>query len=527
MSLRFVLRLLVACCLLGVIVPGLLGLTYTDRLAARPSHYLVSVVDRAVFPANLRRPRRVALVVIDGLGHEEARPMRSLARMREHGQCRLMDVGSLPLSRPVYGAMSTGVEQDRGGALINDSIVKHDAESIWDVAHRAGWTVTGVSELEYWRELFPEGFSAYVTAPQSANYFEMAPPSDMVLVHPLYVDEAGHERGAASNEYAAAVARADQEVLGLLGTFDLERDLVVVTSDHGHSLAGGHGGRQERVAQTLTCYAGVGVRRRAEIGTMSVTSLAPSLALLMGLHFPAGMRAGEDDLDVLWDIADEGAFPREHLAERRATVERFRAENEAQLARWVPESHGSWTAFYGAARFRQTLRAIPFIAVLIAILWVHGRVHRRLPRYSRGSRSELWFAMAVLIACMFAAVAIQVGARGSFDMSSIDNRRGFLWFTTSLGVVVGVVIVAAHLYLRRCWRAVVWDMSLLSLVGTLLCVAHPATLGWNLDFPVPAPPVFFFPLFATLFLVGFNFVGLLLPLLVRLARRHPTLSRSA
>jgi hypothetical protein len=497
-----------------VIAPSLLGLTYTDRLATRPSGYLVSVADRSPDAGGPERPRRTAVVVLDGLGDEEALRMRSFERLRARGQCRRTDVGSLPLSRPVYGTLSTGVEQDRGGALINDGTDPHGAESIWQIARESGLTVAAVSEVDWWQQLFPGGFSSYVTAPQATDYFRAAPRADLVLVHPLYIDEAGHEHGAASDAYRTAMERADGELLDFLGTLDLERDLLVVTADHGHTLAGGHGGRQDRVAHVLTCYAGPGVAPRTEIGAMEMTALAPSLSLLLGLRFPAGMRAGDDGLDVLWDLAEPGAFPAEHLSERRRTVERFRAENQARVAGFCPESGGSWAAFYRVARRRRALRALPCLGVLALLLWAHMRGHGRLAGGARGGRFGAAFGVAALGVSWAAAWAVQIAVRGSFDMSSIDNRRGFLWFTILLGAAVSAGVVGLHALVRRSLPALVWDLSLLSLAGTTLCVAHPLVLGWRLDFPIPAPPLFFFPFFSTLFLLGTNAAGLLVCLLV-------------
>jgi hypothetical protein len=342
-----------------------------------------------------------------------------------------------------------------------------------------------------------------------------------MLFHPLYIDEAGHEHGAASGAYRASVVRADGELLDFLGTLDLAQDLVVVTADHGHALTGGHGGRQDRIAQVLTCYAGPGVKHRPEIGAMHMTSLAPSLSLLLGLRFPAGMRAGDDDLDVLWELVEPDAFPAEYLPERRRTIDRFRAENQARVAGWSPASGGSWTAFYRAARRRQALRALPFLGVLALLVWAHERGHRCLPR--RG-RSGFVFGVTALVVFAVVAWALQIALRGSFDMSSINNRRSFLTFTILLGVAVSAGAVGLHVLLRRSLRDLVWDLCLLSLAATTLCLAHPIVFGWHLDFPVPAPPFFFFPLFATLFLLGTNAVGLLVGLFVLARLRSGALS---
>ena len=104
--------------------------------------------------------------------------MPTLARLQERGQCRLTDVGSLPMSRPVYAVLSTGLEADRAGNRDNDDTGPLAAQSIWELARAAGLRVAAVSELPWWQELFPRGFDDYVLAAQSANYFELVPAAD-------------------------------------------------------------------------------------------------------------------------------------------------------------------------------------------------------------------------------------------------------------------------------------------------------------------------------------------------------------
>lgn len=511
MTLRQALFLLHAVCLVGMAVPFALGYSYTERLATRPSLYQVAVADQVAGPPAATAPRRAVVVVFDGLGYKEALGMRSTAILRERGQCWKTDVAPLPMSRPVYGVLSTGIEQDRGGALVNDTDAPHTAESLWELARAAGRTVAAVSELTWWQDLFPRGFSSYQTAPRDADYFRLAPPADLVLIHPLYVDETGHTDGAGSSAYREAVARADRELLGFLATVDLQRDLIVVTADHGHSLGGGHGGTQDRVANVLSCFAGVGVLARPELAARRMTSLAPALTLLLGLHFPASMRAGDDELDALWELADPRRLGAPYLAERRQALERFRAENRIQVSRFWPPSGGSWTTFYAAARGRYAARALPLGGLAVLLLVVQFRGHRRLSGTARRGRG-FGFGLLWLAGCLAAAYGLQVLIRGSFDMSSINNRHGFIRFTVALGLAVTLGGLGLHLLLRRSPRALIWDLTMLSLLGSVLSVAQPLIFGWHLGFPVPAPAVYFFPYFAALFFGTMNAVALLIGL---------------
>ena len=518
MSPRRRLLLLFACCMVGLCMSAAFGRSYSDRHSSHAGFRQVEVIDTLVAPNDLRRPRRTVLVVFDGLGYLEAQTMRSLSLLQAQGQCRKTHVGALSLSRPVYAVLSTGLEQDRTGARGNDDTSPLAAESVWEVARTAGRTVSVVSELAWWRELFPGGFDKYLLADRTENFFRLAPPADLQVIHPLYIDEAGHEHGAASPLYQAAVARADRELAEYLATLDLTRDLVIVTADHGHASHGGHGGPQDRVAHVLTCHAGVGVRRSPEPGALRSTTIAPSLALLLGLPFPAHMRAGDDDLDALWELADPAAFPAGYLDERRATVERFRVENAAQVQSWSPASAGSWDRFHALSRRSQLLRALPCLALLVLLFVGQARMHRRL---APGDWRSAVFGGCFVIAAHLGVVALQIALRGSFDLSSVSHREQFLQFTVALALAWSAAAVGLHLLARRSLAALMIDWSALSLVGTTLCLAHPLALGWHVGYPAPSPAVFFFPYFAALVLGVQNGAGIVLAGVAAERERRP------
>lgn len=499
MDLRRPLVLLLLACAPGLAVPLVLGVGYAERLKAPAGLHTVHVDDR-VLPDRetttppVRRPRSTTLVVLDGLGHEEAQHMPTVARMQARGQCRLTDVGSLPMSRPVYAVLSTGLEVDRGGIRDNDDTTPSPAQSLWQLARADGLGVAGISQLPWWSELFPTGFDAFTLEGLDRNYFALAPTTDLRLIHPLYIDEAGHEFGAASPQYVEAVARADRELGGYLDTLDLERDLVVVTADHGHSLRGGHGGLQDRVAHVVTCLAGPGVRHldtgHLDAGPMHSTSVAPALALLLGLPFPAEMKAGDDELDLLAELVDPDAFPREYLDDRQRSLARFRAANADQLRAWSPASEGSWDRFYALGRARQRRGAAPVLLAVALLLALQARAHRRPGPALGGLGFVLGFYLALF--------AGQVGLRGSFDLSSVAGREQFIGFTVTLATLTSLAAIALHLLLRRDLVALLRDLAFLALAGTLLCLAHPLAFGWHVGFPLPPPALYFFPYFAAI-----------------------------
>lgn len=476
------------------------GLTYQGRLCMHQGLHLVAVADRVATPAP--RPRRTFVVVFDGLGVDAAAGMASLAALGQRGQCRRTDVGPLSISRPVYATLSTGLEADRHGCRGNRDPRPLRAESVWQVAREAGLRVAAVSELPWFSELFPGAFTSYRQLPRRQDFLRTGAAADVTLIHPLYVDEAGHEAGAASPQYREAVRRADRELAGLLASLDLSRDLIIVTADHGHAPAGGHGGRQEGVAHVLTCFAGRGVLPRPRPGALRATSVAPALALLLGLRFPAHMRAVDDDLDVLFQIADPAVYPAGYLDDRRQAVARYRAANQAWLARAAGSAADpGWESFY---RHQRTQRLAPTAAVVAAAL---------LALVLLGGPRGLWarlFGLGFALLFCAAVCLVQLWLRGSMDMSAVRDRGPFLLFTLSLVGLAGLLAGLAHVALRRSAAALRADCA--GLLGGLgaLCLGHPLVFGWRLAAPIPGPVMYFLPYFSCLLLGAILALALLL-----------------
>lgn len=499
-----------AIALVSALATGVLGLTYVFRLCEHTGHYLVPVADSVGVTAP--RPRRAVFVLVDGLSLAHASELASVRRLRAFGQCRRMTTGPVTSSRPMYALLSTGLEQARTGCRSNSDDSPLAAESVWQVARRAGLRVTVVSALPWWTELFPAGFDRAVTpadvlapAPgrvtaspgrydEVEGYFAHVPLTDLTLLHPLSVDDAGHEAGARSPEYASAVARVDRELGALLDRLDLGRDLLVVTSDHGHRPRGGHGGPQPEVATVLTCFAGHGVTREAHLGRLDARSVAPALALLLGLPFPAHLHAspaGEDGLDDLFTLADPSVFPAEYLAERRAAVERFRAANRERLAQWLdePETPPSWSALYAREASSRRTRLSLAAAVLAALAF--GISKRRRVGW-RGAIA--FFAWAAFI--VGASLGLYAAARGSLDLSSINGRWRFIATAALATLVPGLVATALHAWAFRDRRRLVEDWTSLVVLLAALSLLEPFVHGWKVGVPLPGPTTLFLPLFA-------------------------------
>lgn len=480
-------------CVAAVVFGYFAGDSYIDRLPNHAGYHLLPISD-AVGAAHVR-PRHTAVVVVDGLSLSHAEKFESLRQLRAHGQCRVMEIGPITISRPVYAVLSTGLEQDRSGSRNNDETRPLAAESIWQVARRSGLSVTAVSAEPWWSQLFPDGFDRYRVVPDEQNGFGRVELADLTLIHPLYVDHAGHEFGAASAEYAAAAARADRELSAFLGRLDFERDLVAFTSDHGHASYGGHGGPQPEIAQVLTCFAGRGVARSELVGRMHSQSFAPALALFTGLRFPRHLRALDDDLDVLFELADPAALSPAYLADRRAAVERAREHNRTTLSRWLgPGVEPSWASFYGRERRAQELRlAFGLLVMGGAGAW---SLRRREAGARHSARLVLWAALIVGV-----TLALYVALRKSLDFTSINARWEFIGAALLVCAAGATAGVFSHRFVVRDSRRLLADQLTLVAMTAAAVVLHPLVYGWPLGFPLPGSFTLFLPFLAPVFLI--------------------------
>ena len=234
-------------------------------------------------------------------------------------------------------------------------------------------------------QLFPDGFDGFEIVARSDDHFRRAESAlgDLSLFLPI-----SHRRDRARLwRRLAAVSRVGSARRCRGGPAacapDLRRDLVVLTADHGHSDRGGHGARSPEVAQVLTCFSGFGsASSPPRPPALPSRAIGPALALLSGLPFPQHMRAGEDGLDVLFELADPAVYRADYLADWQAALSRFRQQNRQSVAGWLGQP--------GEGRLERALPSASLatsgagLAVFIAIAGLLAVIARRLsPRADR------------------------------------------------------------------------------------------------------------------------------------------------
>ena len=121
-------------------------------------------------------------------------------------------------------------------------------------------------------------------------------PYRFYLLHQAAVDTTGHADGLAGSTFARAVAQSAAYVDEVLRVVDAtpwaRQTTVVITSDHGHVEAGGHGGSDAVLKRVplLVYHAGSSNPTRggweAHTTTLYLDDVAPTLTTLLGLPVP-------------------------------------------------------------------------------------------------------------------------------------------------------------------------------------------------------------------------------------------------
>lgn len=312
----------------------------THRLTFVPSEMPLVAPTVPDLPPSRPLVRSLTVLLLDGLRVDAAEASQAWTRLAPRG-ARLRVRTPFPVkSASSRSLLITGAPPEVTGVIGNVPSPLGEVDHLLRRASRAGIEVVNQDDWPAWL-----GISRIDRAPAARR---------LTLLDRYACDDAGHAEGAGSPRYAEAVAAGASEALAIAAATDLERDALLLLSDHGHVDGGGHAGLEPEVAIAPTLLLGAGVRAGfAQDGPAPMEDLGATLAVLLGLSPPARSR-GVPLVDAL-DLDPPAARAlRAAFEERRAAVLAAEATAARPARVW-------------------TLRALCGLAALAGLLALTGR----------------------------------------------------------------------------------------------------------------------------------------------------------
>ena len=338
-----------------------------------------------------RLSQRVVLVILDGLREDASHGQPFLDSLRARGTSGSARAAFPSLSLPGYTSILTGAPPRWSGVRSNSYDHAVPLDSIVARVRSAGGRAVFVGDHgRSVPRLLPD-FADATLAPWSRGLERslitaLERPADLVVVLWSGIDDAGHDHGAASPAYRAAVGSADRALARALASLDPRTDTILVVADHGHIASGGHGGTEPEVLAVPLLLAGAGVRRGGSLDHPMLTDVAPTVAALLGLPAP-GHALGRTQTGALALGARERAA-------------RARLDHDRQTA-LLPALHAAEAQARRAATRGRALRwlalALALAAALAGLAWATRqgllRLDRRVVAASLATVPVLLFAL--------------------------------------------------------------------------------------------------------------------------------------
>ncbi|NLG83408.1 MAG: sulfatase-like hydrolase/transferase [Firmicutes bacterium] len=329
----------------------------------------------------------VYLIVVDGLrydvAHSTAMPfLRGLKQTAAWGKVR---VGLPSYSRPGYARLLTGASTELTGLTMNEQTKAAPVPTVFSLAREAG--LSTAASAHYWVKELVEGTSGPAEGffrgrfIQYGYFYRQDDEPDarvfanakeivrldhpwLVLVLPPSVDAAGHQKGGRSPAYRKAAAAVDELLADFYHSLPRgEKHLVIVTADHGHRDAGGHGGEERDACEVPLFLLGEGVRPGRMKSTIDQLDIVPTIAAALGLPM-AGSMGGRVLVEA---FAEEGPWASAQARLAKAQ-EAYLQANSDFFSAWRSGSGLSfaevWRRTRERALWRGAFRRLPLALLL-------------------------------------------------------------------------------------------------------------------------------------------------------------------
>ncbi|HBT69642.1 MAG TPA: nucleotide pyrophosphatase [Agrobacterium sp.] len=264
--------------------------------------------------------QKTIFILLDGLRYATARDcLGYMEGLVAAGKAAAYAVRSeLPsISRPLYETLMTGLPPVAHGVTSNGVVRRSRFPNVFSLASAAGRS-TAASAYHWYFELYNqapfspefrhiENFDGGIR--HGSFYWADHYPDDHVfadadgllrrhspdflLIHPMNIDNEGHRHGGGTREYRNAARTAGDLLARYLPAWQAAGYSIIVTSDHGMSDDGNHGGPHETEALVPFYTFGDGFTLDPD-ATLSQTEIAGLICALLaipdhGLSVPQGL----------------------------------------------------------------------------------------------------------------------------------------------------------------------------------------------------------------------------------------------
>ncbi|WP_067476027.1 alkaline phosphatase family protein [Actinomadura hibisca] len=219
--------------------------------------------------------------------------------------------------------------------------------------------ITGPLDREYVLDGDADGYTVddpKIAADAVAQMRQVGPHASFVYFG--QPDIAGHTYGGASAQYRQALADADRRIAQVIAavkarpTYSAERWTFIVTSDHGHTDAGGHGGASAQERQSFVVASGAGITPGSSPVSLKNVDVAATVLARLGIARPAvldGAPVGTAPADVFDGLTgslqarvDETGIPTTTRGWTKTAPSGWRIDNTGMGTGGVTEWRG-WT----------------------------------------------------------------------------------------------------------------------------------------------------------------------------------------
>ncbi len=469
------------------------ALAYRSPLAQRPP-------EPGAAPEIQRLARRVVIVLVDALRYDTSRQievMPFLHELRGRGAQAMMTSRPPSFSAPAWTVLLTGAWADiNDGQPFNPpddwSVRPFTQDDLFAAAERAGLKAAVSGYFWFKQMLAGRGVDAEFYTPGEDAAADRAvvdaalPWLDsgeyaLVLIHLDQVDYAGHyEGGPRDPRWNEATARVDALLAEIAARLDLNRDALLIVSDHGHIDRGGHGGPEAVVLHVPFVLVGPGVRS-GYYSDVEMVDVAPTVAVLLALNLPASSQ-GRPLTEMLTLSTEDIA--RIRAAEAAQKERLLRAYETAIGSRSALQPSADEPASYVAAIEDARLGRLGrervwrnMLAVFVAILPPYLLYVRR----ERGALPLLIGALVYLVLFHFRYAILD---ERTYSLSSVESQEWLIPYvslTATLALVIGwlLAMLLSRAFVQGARRAANLALGYIWLVLYLLVLPISVSFAVN------------------------------------------------